>query len=202
MTTLPIAADAAHVHEASVDHHAPHHEEEHDRPGIDRLGLLLFMASESMLFIAMAAARLYLAGFDKGEVNLPLGLVMTVILLTSSWFGYRAVAAVKRGDRGALKRSIGAAILLGIVFVSCVVVEWHSATFAQSTAYGTAFFALTGLHVFHMLQGLLGLVLLLNLVRKGQFGPDDHWGVTAVTRYWTFVDIMWLVIVFPVLYLL
>ena len=36
----------------------------------------------------------------------------------------------------------------------------------------------------------------------GQFGPGDHWGVTAIVRYWTFVDVMWLAVVFPVLYLL
>jgi len=56
--------------------------------------------------------------------------------------------------------------------------------------------------VFHLITGLAGLLLIANLLRKGQFGPGDHWGVTAIVRYWTFVDVMWLVVVFPVLYLL
>ena len=94
------------------------------------------------------------------------------------------------------------AVVLGIVFIAGVGVEWRTAPFSQDTPFGTAFFAMTGLHVFHLVTGLVGLLLAANLIRKGEFGPGDHWGVTAVVRYWTFVDVMWLVIVFPVLYLL
>lgn len=206
MTTMPLVAEEHELHVAHHEEtHSAHHEEEHDRPGINRLGLWVFMASESMLFFAMAAARLYLNGFngpDKGGVNLGLGLGLTVILLASSALGYQATGAIEKGNR---RRSITAlllASLLGIIFIGGVAVEWRSAEFSQNTAFGTAFFSMTGLHVFHLITGLIGLLLAANLLRKGQFGPGDHWGVTAVVRYWTFVDVMWLAIVFPVLYLL
>jgi heme/copper-type cytochrome/quinol oxidase subunit 3 len=214
VTTMPLVAEEQALHVDLETHAAPHaavHEEEHDRAGINRMGLWLFMASESMLFVAMSAARFYLNGFDKGEVNLPLGIVMTFVLLASSWLGYRATGAISNGDRGRAMRSLLLACALGVLFIGGVGVEWSTASFgaaltppvsAQSTAFGTAFYAMTGLHVFHLMTGLAGLLLVANLLRKGQFGPDDHWGVTAVVRYWTFVDVMWLVIVFPVLYLL
>lgn len=212
MTAMPLAAQEHGLGvEAGADAHAGHHEEEHDRPGINRLGLWVFMASESMLFLAAVAARFYLAGTSKGEVNLPLGLLMTLILLASSWLGYQATGAISVGNRRRAMTALLLASLLGIVFIGGVGVEWSTASFGahlvppaspQATPFGTAFFAMTGLHVFHLITGLVGLLLAANLLRRGQFGPDDHWGVTAVVRYWTFVDVMWLVVVFPVLYLL
>lgn len=201
MTTMTMGEalePAAHGHAAE----AHGHEEAHDVPGMNRLGLLLFMASETMLFLAMAAARFYGAGMEKGEVNLGLGLGMTAILLASSWLGYRATAAIARGNRAAFMRSIALAAVLGVVFIGAVAYEWTSAPFKVSEPYGTAFYSMTGLHVFHLFQGLLGLVGLLWLGSRGKFGPGDHWGVTAVVRFWTFVDVMWLVVVFPVLYIL
>src|SRR5512140_1063756 len=104
---MPLVAEEHELH--AVHHeeaHAAHHEEEHDRPGINRLGLWVFMASESMLFFAMAAARLYLNGFAQGEVNLGLGIVLTLILLTSSWLGYRATGAIEKGKRGTAIQSL------------------------------------------------------------------------------------------------
>ena len=212
MTTMPMVAEELELHaDTHAAGHDAHHEEEHDRPGINRMGLWVFMASESMLFVAMAAARFYLNGFNKGEVNLPLGLVLTVILLASSWLGYQATGAIKVGNRRKAITALLLACVLGVVFIAGVGVEWTTASFGkdlvppaspQATSFGTSFFSMTGLHVFHLITGLIGLLLVANLLRKGQFGPDDHWGVTAVVRYWTFVDVMWLVVVFPVLYLL
>lgn len=211
MSTMPLVAPEPAL---GVEAHAAvavHHEEEHDRARINSMGLWLFMASESMLFAAMAAARFYLNGLDRGEVNLALGVVMTFILLGSSWLGYRATGAIQAGHRRKAMRSLLLACVLGVLFIGGVAVEWYTAAFGaaltppsspQATSFGTAFFSMTGLHVFHLITGLAGLLLAANLLRKGQFGPDDHWGVTAVVRYWTFVDVMWLVIVFPVLYLL
>lgn len=206
MTTMPVVAEEHELHVAHhAETHAAHHEEEHDRPGINRLGLWLFMASESMLFLAMSAARFYLAGLsgpETGAVNLPLGLGLTAILLGSSFLGYQATGAIEQGRRRKALIALLLACALGFLFIGGVAVEWRSAEFTQATSYGTAFFAMTGLHVFHLITGLAGLLLVANLIRKGQFGPGDHWGVTAVVRYWTFVDVMWLVVVFPVLYLL
>jgi cytochrome c oxidase subunit III len=201
MTAMTIEAP----HGAIAHEGEAHHEEEHDHAGMNRLGLLLFMASETMLFLAMAAARFYLTGTARpAALNVGLGLVLTAILLASSFAGYRGVGAITKGNRSGFITWIGIAAFLGIVFIGGVVVEWTGAAteFPVGTPYGTAFYAMTGLHVFHLLQGLLGLGLLLWLGVRGHFGPDDHWGATAVVRFWTFVDIMWLAVVFPVLYLL
>ena len=207
MTAMTLEAPAV----PAVAHEAAGHHEAHDTAGMNRMGLLLFMASESMLFLAMAAARFYLAGtFRPEDLSLGLGLVLTAILLGSSFAGYRGVGAIAKGNRTGFVAWIGVAAVLGIVFIGGVVLEWSQAAQhfpltsedPQLRSFATAFFAMTGLHVFHLLQGLLGLVLLLWLGVRGHFGPGDHWGATGVVRFWTFVAVMWLAVVFPVLYIL
>lgn len=178
-------------------------EEAEDRLAINRFGLRLFIASESMLFAALVAARFYLAGLERpAGVNLVLGIGLTAALLGSSWLGYRGVAAIRRADRGAAARRLGAAILLGLLFLVGVGVEWTTAEFSIGTAYGTAFFATTGLHAAHLVSGIVVLGGVANLLRLGHFDAESHWGVAAAVAYWTFVDAVWVVAIFPTLYLL
>lgn len=174
-----------------------------DRPAVNRFGLRLFIASESMLFAAFIAARFYLARLERPEgVNLALGIALTAILLASSWLGYRGLAAVRRGDRGAAVRRLGAAVGLGFLFLVGVGVEWATAEFSIGTAYGTAFFSTTGLHAAHLVTGMVVLAGVANLLRLGHFDAGSHWGVAGAVTYWTFVDAMWVVAIFPSLYLL
>ena len=96
---------------------AHHHEEEHNRPAMNQMGLWLFFVSESFLFAALASARFYIAGFDRPEhLNQLLGLGITSILLTSSVCAYLAEAAIARGDRAACKMYLLMTIVMGLVF--------------------------------------------------------------------------------------
>ena len=176
---------------------------EKSRLALNQAGLLLFIASEAMLFAAMFAARLYLAGLERpADVNETLGAALTAILLASSLLAYRAEKAIAAGDRAAMLRFLLGALLAGALFVVGVGLEWSSARFSVASPYGTAFFATTGLHLAHLVSGLAVLGLVFRLGRRGHFSAESHWGVTAVVRYWTFVDLMWLFGVYPLLYLL
>lgn len=197
--SLEVDLNVGVVHEAA-------HEGEHegDRPAINRFGLRLFILSESMLFAALVAGRFYLAGLSRPDsVNVGLGLLMTLALLGSSGLSYRGLAALRRGDRGAAVRSLTGTILLGVLFLVGVGFEWSAAIreFGPSTSYGTAFFATTGLHASHLASGLVVLVLLARLIRRGHFQPGADWGAVAAVTYWTFVDAMWVLVIFPTLYL-
>ena len=94
-------------------------------------------------------------------------------------------------------------IVLGLVFLAGVVVlEWPEALhFAPpSTGYGTVFFALTGMHAFHVLTGVIILALVYWNGQRGRFTAADHWGAEGSIIYWHFVDVIW-VLVYPTLYL-
>src|SRR5574341_2196992 len=171
---------------------AYYHEEEHNRPAMNQMGLWLFFASETFLFAALASARFYIAGLDKPEhLNQALGLGITSILLTSSVFAYLAEAAMARGDRAACKMYLLAVIVLGLVFAGGVAIEWSTADFKASEPYGTAFFSMTGLHASHVISGVGLLALNYRLVSRGHFSAESHWGVEASIKYWHFVDVVW-----------
>ena len=170
-----------------------------------RLGLWLFIISESMVFLALLASRFYMQGtFRPAEMNQGLGLLITSILLLSSFTANRAEVAIAHGDRSSFLRLLTTTIVLGFVFLLGVVtIEWPEAMhFAPpSTGFGTLFFAITGLHAFHVLTGVLILALVVLNGWRGRYTAQDHWSAEGSITYWHFVDVVW-VLVYPTLYLL
>lgn len=169
---------------------------------VERLGLWLFFSSESFLFAAFLAARFYLVGIpDSGPVDQPLGVLMTVLLLASSLTAFRARNAIAQGRRGSCVRELVLTALLGLAFLVLVGIEWATADFSKADAWGTAFFSITGLHAAHVLSGVAALGLVAWSVARGRFSRDSYWGVEATTKYWTFIDVVWIAI-YVSLYLL
>lgn len=171
---------------------------------INRLGLWLFIISETFLFGAIISSRYFLRGLDVPEaVNQPLGLLLTGVLLLSSLSAYRAETCAAHGDQKGYQGNLLATIGLGILFLVGVGVEWNDAFahFPPNSGYGTIFFTTTGIHAFHVLSGLIALTLVLALGRKGRFtSGNGYWGVEGTVKYWHFVDVAW-VFIYPTLYL-
>jgi len=170
---------------------------------INRLGLWLFMLSETMLFAGVLATRFSLLGTEvHEEVSQTIGLVITAILLASSYTAFRAEHAARNGDRAAVVRFLQLTLALGVVFVGGVAFEWAEAfdAFPASTEFGTIFFTMTGIHAFHVITGLVFLAILLGNCRSGRY-DDDAWPVEAGVKYWHFVDVVW-VFFYPALYLI
>jgi cytochrome c oxidase subunit 3 len=179
---------------------------EYDRPGMNRLGLWLFFASESMIFLILLLTRFYLLGTSRpAELNQALGLTITSVLLLSSLTAYRAETSMAHGDRQGFLRNLLATILLGTLFLLGVVaVEWPEAPhigIVPQSGFGIAFFSMTGMHAFHVLSGVLLLVAVYLNGRRGAYSAEKHWGVEASIKYWHFVDLVW-VFFYPALYLI
>lgn len=170
---------------------------------IKRLGLWLFILSESMLFIGLAVARFTLQGIEVHEhLSQVIGLAITTVLLASSYTAFRAERAASDGDRAGLQRFLVLTLALGAVFVGGVVVEWSAALehFPPSSGFGTVFFSMTGAHAFHVLTGLLFLGIVYGRARAGEYSSTEHFAVEAGVKYWHFVDVVW-VFFYPALYL-
>ncbi|HVN55643.1 MAG TPA: cytochrome c oxidase subunit 3 [Anaerolineaceae bacterium] len=169
----------------------------------NRLGLWLFLVSDSFIFGALLVTRFYLLGLHRPELNQPLGLVVTSVLLTSSFFMNRAETSMAYGDRKGFLSNILATIALGITFLLGVVgVEWRTAPFSVSDgAQGAVFFMMTGMHGFHVLTGVVLLLILYFNGRRGVYSAERHWAVEAGAVYWHFVDLVW-VFFYPALYLI
>jgi cytochrome c oxidase subunit 3 len=191
----------AHVHPSSGPASVATVAEDRLRPA--RWGLWFFIASESCLFAAFIAARYVIAGvYRPEELDQALGLAITSVLLGSSLTAYLAEAFAKQGRYDRAQVFLWATVGLGCVFLGGVALEFHEGAkfFPPSTDYGTAFFSLVSLHAFHVLTGIVALVLAANLIRLGRLSELGYWRVEAVVKYWHFVDLAW-VIIFPTLYL-
>lgn len=173
------------------------------KAGNNRLGLWLFILSDAFVFGGLLISRLYLFGGTRPELNQVLGLAVTTILLTSSFFMNRAEIAISKGDVRRFLQGTLITILLGTLFLVGVVgVEWQIAPFSPGeNAMSSVFYSMTGFHAFHVLTGVIFLVIVYRNGRKGLYSAERHFPVEAAAVYWHFVDVVW-VFFYPALYLM
>jgi cytochrome c oxidase subunit III len=178
------------------------------------LGMILFIASEVMFFVAWFWAFFWAAlypgdpqvigrldftgGFwpPKGtEVIDPLKLPLmnTFALVTSSVAVNIAHEALREGYRPAFKRFLALAIALGVLFVGTQAYEYIHAPFSfKNSVYGATFFMATGFHGAHVIIGVIFLFVCLVRGWLGQFTPRHHLGFQFAAWYWHFVDVVWI----------
>ncbi|MBV9217988.1 MAG: cytochrome c oxidase subunit 3, partial [Methylobacteriaceae bacterium] len=179
-----------------------------------RYGMILFIASEVMFFVAwfwaffnsalfvgdpMEFARVDATGGiwpPKGiEAFSPwhLPLVNTLILLTSGTTVTWAHHALLHNDRAGLRNGLILTILLGMSFTCIQAYEYSHAAFGfKNSIYGATFFMATGFHGFHVIIGTIFLTVCLIRALLGHFTPKQHLGFEFAAWYWHFVDVVWL----------
>jgi cytochrome c oxidase subunit 3 len=186
-----------------TEEHAEFHQDMAFQPRANRIGLWLFIVSETFLFSAFLSARYFTTGTSRPEeLNQTLALILTIVLLVSSISAYLAETSIKYNHRRNFKIFTVATIVLGLVFLGGVGIELAEAVlhYPPGTPYGTSYFMLIGLHAFHVVTGLIALGIVLSLGIRGHYGSSDYWGVEGVVKYWHFVDLAW-VLIYPTLYL-
>lgn len=193
-----------HIYKLNQDDGSDEHSYEY-KSGSNRLGLWLFLLSDAFVFAGLLVMRFNLLGMTRPHLDQVLGLVVTAALLISSFFMNRAETAMEYGDRKAFSINILITLALGILFVAGVLfVEWPTAiregVTASSSKYGAAFFMMTGMHAFHVVTGLIFLLIVWNNGRKGLY-DKKHFPVEAAAVYWHFVDLVW-IFFYPALYLI
>ena len=190
------------VNEATTGDHTPVVQLHH------RYGMILFIASEVMFFVAWFWAYFNAALFPSahegmGGVWPPSGievldtfvfpLINTVILLLSGTTVTWAHHALIHGDREGLKQGLWLTIILGLIFSGVQAFEYHHAEFGiDSNIFGATFYMATGFHGFHVVVGTIFLIVCLARTYKGHFTAQQHFGFEAAAWYWHFVDVVWL----------
>lgn len=170
----------------------------------NRLGLWLFIISDTFVFAGLYVARFYLyGGSTRPEVDQFVGAAVTVMLLLSSFFANRGELSMKYGNVQGYLRNTLITIVLGVLFLIGVVgVEWQIAPYgASQDALWSLFYTMTGFHAFHVLTGVIFLAIVYFNARKGLYNAERHWPVEAAAIYWHFIDVVW-VFFYPALYLI
>jgi len=167
------------------------------------LGMLLFIASEVMLFGSFFTIYFFVrvvnapAEWPPPPFELPVFVagVNTAILLTSSFTMHWALQAIKRGNRAGMQAGLVLTLALGLTFLLTQIREYSRIGFSPSDdAFGSVFFGLTGLHGAHVFVGLTLLTFTTIRAFRGHFSAEAHHGVEIPGIYWHFVDVMWIVV--------
>ena len=176
-----------------------------------KLTMWLFLIADTMTF----AACLLVYGFLRnGTSDWPRPFhsttnvaIMTFVLLTSSLTMLNGVRSARLGDKAAAFRWTAITAVLGMVFALLHMREWIGLIGEGMTLFknpwgtglfGASFFSITGLHLTHVVSGVIALLVVGVRYKGGRYNADD---VEILGLYWHFVDVVWMFVV-PLVYLL
>ena len=199
MTTTVTTKDQDHGHTEHAEH-----------PDHRMFGLATFLVADAMTFAGFFAAYLTFKAVNPlpdgaiYELELPLPILNTVLLLVSSATFHRAGQAIRQNDHGRCRRWLLITAGLGLAFLVSQMVEYFTLPFGLTdNLYASTFFAATGFHGLHVTLGALMILIVWWQARQpqGRMTSADHFPLEAAELYWHFVDGIW-VILFVILYLL
>jgi cytochrome c oxidase subunit 3 len=178
-----------------------------------KLVMWLFIISDACTFGAVLFAYGYIRNaaadwphpFESASVLN--ALLMTFVLVTSSLTMLIGTRAAKSGDKAKALRFTFITVILGLVFGGLHLKEWfgligEGVRLFQNPwgapLFGAAFFSITGLHLAHVLSGVIALTVLALGYKRGRYNADD---IEIWSLYWHFVDLVWMFVV-PMVYLM
>ena len=172
-------------------------------------GFTVFLLSESLVFVSFFVTYTILrlttadwlpAGIKGPELSTPI-IINTVVLLSSSLVIYLAERAFKKHNLWLFRLLWLTTSVMGAYFLAGTFKEWHGLDFKLSTGLiGSTFYLLTGFHALHIMVGIfLQMLMLIRSFVPGNYSRG-HYGMTAVSIFWHFVDGIW-VVLFSLLYL-
>lgn len=170
-------------------------------PSTSQLGVVLFLASDVMLFAAFFAAWFLLRSSNEpwppADVHLETAraAIATVVLVSTSFSMIAAERAAADERRGAARRWLLVTILGGLVFLGNQIAEYATLDFSASDhVFGSAYWALTGLHGAHVTAGIAALGLLfVRMVRGSSMAAISTW-THGVSLFWHLVDVVWVAV--------
>ncbi len=176
-----------------------------------QVGMIAFLVTEVAFFSTLIAVYITYIGqsrvgpFPNQVFKMPLVIISTVCLLSSSVTIHFATGALHRGSVSLFRLWWLATIVLGVVFLGGTAYEWRELIHdwhltPWRNLFGTTYFTLVGFHALHVSIGVLVMLMTLGYAWS-RFAPKQ-WPLDAelVSWYWHFVDVVW-VFVFTVVYI-
>ncbi|GAA4316148.1 cytochrome c oxidase subunit 3 [Nibribacter koreensis] len=163
--------------------------------------LVLLLVSIIMMFAAFTSA--YIVRREEGnwlEFDLPsVLLVNTIVIILSSIFMQWAYVSAKRDNLNSVKLGLVLTIVAGCAFL---VGQWEGwgqlvqdkVFFGGSTANpsGSFLYVLTGVHAFHLITGLVFLIIVVISALKYKVHSKNLTRIELCTIYWHFLGALWI----------
>ncbi len=127
------------------------------------------------------------------ELDVPLAATATALLLISSFTYHASTVSAERGKLANFRRWIVVTIALGTAFAAIQIYDYSRLSFeVSSNAYGTMYYAMTGMHGLHVIAGLVLMTVVLGRAALGAYRTGNVDGLHAAGYYWHFVDVVWI----------
>lgn len=188
-----------------------------------KLGMWLFLATEILmfggLFVGFGVMQgVYPEAWVAGHHHLDriLGAVNTVFLLCSSFTMVMAVhySSINQKSKTVMNLLLTLAFAFGFLVIKYFeyshkihdgllpgrLFTYSGGGPAEQAMFFGFYFAMTGLHGFHVLVGIFLIAWIAIRAQKGQFSSAYYTPVDLVGLYWHLVDLIWIYL-FPLLYL-
>ena len=182
-------------------------------------GVWLFLQLDLVVFGLLFYCYLHARARDihvfkeyQSSLNITLGAINTLLLLTSSLFIAQATKNFQRAEEFPTPRErhlqiplLVAAFVCGFSFLLIKLIE-YSQKFDQGFTLVTNeffmfYFVLTGIHAIHVIFGIVLLWFLIREARKPRVGAEFKALCESVAYFWHLVDLLW-VLLFPLLYVI
>jgi cytochrome c oxidase subunit 3 len=186
-----------------------------------KLGMWIFVFTELILFGGLFVAygmyrSLYPHDFHhaSGELNVTLGVINTLVLLTSSLTIAMSITAIRLGKKLQAMALLSTTAVFGCVFLINKFFEWkakiHHGIFPSSpllaqrphgeALFFSLYYGMTGLHGLHVTVGVVLMVIMLVLLSRNKIRHDDFIKLENAGLYWHLVDVIWIFLL-PLFYL-
>lgn len=173
------------------------------------LGMVLFVASEAMFFAAFFGGYFTIRANAKvwpppgiPHLKIDIAAILTVILVLSSVMVQISLRSIRAGEQRQAMVFLGITIALGVAFLLLQLYDYSQLGFGvKDGTFGTLFYVMTGIHMAHVLGGVVFLALVFGQMTAGLLSPSNHDPLAAGAIYWDFVDVIWLLL-FTTFYLL
>ncbi len=187
-----------------------------------KMGMWLFLFTEVLLFgglfLLYASYRyIYPEAFivASGELDVFMGGVNTVILLTSSLTVVLGIVALQKGNKRLSLSFLWITVFFGLLFLVNKYFEWgakfHHGIYPKGPAlqdmsdgeimYFGLYYVMTGLHGLHIVVGLAFIGFVMWQIKKDVLTATNFQRLENAGLYWHLVDIIW-IFLFPLFYLI
>jgi cytochrome c oxidase subunit III len=179
-------------------------------PSRGKVAMAGLIIAEAGIFTIFVVAYLFYLGKSvtgpaPSEV-LERPIFYTICLLSSSLTIHLAAKFLARGVGAVFLGLWLLTIGLGGLFLYGTAWEWHRLIYEHgltisTNLFGTTYYSLLGLHAFHVIAGLIMLLIVAAFGLSGRVGVKQSGRIEVLSMYWHFVDAVW-VVVFTVVYVL
>jgi cytochrome c oxidase subunit 3 len=171
--------------------------------------------SKPLLWVALVSIVMFFAGITSavivsqgggGFIPIPLPLPFTIstfIIVASSLSFHFGFISIKKNNYSLAKIAVIITFLLGVIFVYTQYLGWvglHENEYylagKESTQQSSFLYLITGLHVLHLLGGLVSLIFVLVKTIKEKYNINDTVGYQVSLTYWHFLGVLWIYLYF------